>query len=256
MLLEVGVRGPEVEAWEWFLYGRGLLAKEEVNQEFDEDTKKATIAFQGFAGIGKDGRVGKITIGVAEHFGFGSIAPPEGLPARPAGLNPLSVVDRARIFGQIPFTPAPTAANPEGIYIEPGWKNANIVSVAIPALDTSRILGAPKGGVIWCHRLAQDDFKLLFDRWTGAGLVDRILSFGGTWAPRFIRGSKTVLSQHAWGSAIDLNVPWNGLGVQPAAKGSKGSLVDLIGIAAELGWFWGGWFNPRKDGMHLERTRE
>lgn len=87
-----------------------------------------------------------------------------------------------------------------------------------------------------------------------AGLGDRVLSFAGSWVPRFVRGSTTNLSNHAYGSAIDINVPWNQLSTVPALKGKRGSVRELVPIANECGLYWGGHFN-RADGMHFELAR-
>ena len=54
------------------------------------------------------------------------------------------------------------------------------------------------------------------------------------------------------GTAFDINVAWNGLGVQPALLGQKGSVRELVEIAFEHGFIWGGWFTNRPDGMHFE----
>ena len=85
-------------------------------------------------------------------------------------------------------------------------------------------------------------------------MVDRIVGWGGSFAPRFIRGSKTTLSQHAHGSAFDINVPWNGLGARGALVGEKGSVRELVLTAHRHGFYWGGWFT-RKDPMHFEVAR-
>lgn len=45
------------------------------------------------------------------------------------------------------------------------------------------------------------------------------------------------------------------LGAQPALSGQKGSVRDLVGIANEHGFYWGGHFRTRLDGMHFEVAR-
>lgn len=39
----------------------------------------------------------------------------------------------------------------------------------------------------------------MWNEWEKAGLLDRILSFGGGFEPRFVRGSTTTLSNHSFG---------------------------------------------------------
>jgi hypothetical protein len=139
----------------------------------------------------------------------------------------------------------------------------NIASVAIPQLQG--VVGAPADCRVSVHKLVVGPIRELFERWEKAGLLPLIKSWGGSWAPRFIRGSKTSLSNHAYGTAFDINVAWNGLGAVPALAGRTGSVRELVPIANELGWFWGGHFgmgaagNPgtgsRPDGMHFELAK-
>ena len=82
--------------------------------------------------------------------------------------------------------------------------------------------------------------KTLWQAWETAGLSERILTFEGSYNARFIRGSRTKLSNHPFGSAFDINARWNGLGAFPALEGQEGSVRELINIANEHGFFWGG----------------
>jgi hypothetical protein len=82
-------------------------------------------------------------------------------------------------------------------------------------------------------------------------LHTKILSYAGAFYPRYIRGSRTQLSNHSWGTAFDINVPWNGLNHTPALMGQKGCVRELVPIANEFGFYWGGHFS-RMDGMHFE----
>jgi hypothetical protein len=121
--------------------------------------------------------------------------------------------------------------------------------VQIPGLVG--IKGAPSSGKVQLHRLVAPKVIELFAVWESAGLLGTVLTWGGSFVPRFIRGSKTVLSSHAHGSAFDINAAWNGLGVVPARLGAKGSVRQLVSAANALGFYWGGHFS-RPDGMHFE----
>jgi hypothetical protein len=172
-------------------------------------------------------------------------------PPRPA-FAPLDAAGKRAAFGELTFTPAPTAGNPEAIQISPRWLEENIVVATIPQLGHVR--GAPPSGRAQFHRLVAPRVVELFARWQQAGLDGLVLTYGGSFAPRFIRGSRSVLSQHAYGSAFDINVEWNPLGAVPRLRGSKGSVRELVPIANELGFYWGGHF-ARRDGMHFEMGR-
>jgi hypothetical protein len=140
--------------------------------------------------------------------------------------------------------------NPEGITIPGDWLNKSITNVNVSQLRG--IPGFPKSGIVSIHVAISQQFLNLFKAWDDAGLTYLIVTWGGSWAPRFIRGSRTVLSNHAWATAFDINVQWNQLGIQPALRGATGSTRELVDIAYEHGFYWGGWFPQRPDGMHFE----
>lgn len=113
------------------------------------------------------------------------------------------------------------------------------------------------------HRFLQVHTRVFpaFDRVFAAihqkGLDERILSCGGTHVPRH-KGwdPKRELSSHSWGIAIDLNVAWNGYGVEPALLGRPGCLRELVEFFAAEGFAWGGHFSGKdRDGMHFELAR-
>lgn len=73
------------------------------------------------------------------------------------------------------------------------------------------------------------------------------------YAERPIRGS-TVTSNHASGTAIDLNATSHPLGTQPAANFSASEIAGIRAIVARTEGCvrWGGDYTGRKDGMHFE----
>ena len=72
------------------------------------------------------------------------------------------------------------------------------------------------------------------------------------WAKRPIRGSSTAISNHASGTAIDLNAPRHPLGKHGTF--TKKQVAAIEQILAELGGTvrWGGHYRGRKDEMHFE----
>jgi hypothetical protein len=163
-----------------------------------------------------------------------------------APFKPLvSTAERQRVFGKFDYK-----TNPDGtIKILGNWANKNIVKVHIPQLEG--VEGAPKNGVVYFHRLGAEQLKNLFEEWDAEGLIDLVLTWAGSFVPRMIRGSKTTLSNHAFGTAFDINAAWNPLGKAPAAVGKKGSVIRLVEIAHKHGFYWGANFS-RSDGMHFE----
>lgn len=167
-------------------------------------------------------------------------------------LRPLTFSERQKLLGVIEFVPAPVAGNPENIKITNGWAQANVIAVNVPQLVG--VKGASAQGSVWVHRKVAPQLLALFAAWEKAGLLKHILTWGGCYVPRLIRGSKTSLSLHAHASAFDINMEWNGLGATPAKAGTRGSVRELIPLAEAHGFYWGGNFS-RRDGMHLEICR-
>jgi hypothetical protein len=174
---------------------------------------------------------------------------PDWPPPPSFGLLP-NTAARQQTFGAFQFVHEPVAGNPENIRITDGWQQHNIVPVTIPQLIGVR--GAPRNGVVLFHRLAAKQLAAMWAAWEAAGLIDRVLVWAGSFVPRFIRGSRSELSNHAFGTAFDINVRWNGLGAQPALVGQQGCVRELVPIANEHGFYWGGHFRGRPDGMHFE----
>lgn len=209
-------------------------------------TEAAVRAYQRGHGLLDDGIVGPMT-----RSALAASPPDEDMPPLPP-FEPLrGNAERARVFGRFAFVPSPIAGMPEAIRITDTWPARQLVQVALPQLIG--VAGAPRDGVVTCHHLVADSLRDMWRAWEVAGLLPIVLSWAGLWCPRFIRGSSSVLSNHAWGTAFDVNARWNPLGAAPAAAGSKGSVRELVPIAHSHGWYWGGHF-ARPDGMHFEAT--
>lgn len=256
--LYVGQKGKDVKRWQNFLIGRGLL-KDVADGVFGPNTDAATKKFQKAEGLTADGVVGNRTIQAAMRHNFSLVddtpaaAGAAGPQPPPPSFGPLSSAARSRLFGTIAHEPAPTASNKEAIRITNGWAAQNIVSIVVPQL--AGIAGASKTGKLSFHRKAADQMLGLWSEWERRGLLPLVKTYGGSWVPRYIRGSRTTLSAHAWGTAFDINVAWNGLGAVPAARGTHGSVRELVPIANDFGFYWGGHFSSRPDGMHFEVAR-
>ena len=82
------------------------------------------------------------------------------------------------------------------------------------------------------------------------------LVWPGNWgyAERTIRGNSRTLSNHASGTAIDLNAPRHPLGVAPSRNFSSAQISRIHKILRDCNGVvrWGGDYNGRKDAMHFE----
>src|SRR5438552_2451662 len=138
-------------------------------------------------------------------------------PPKPSFAPLVSNAQREEIFGSFRYVPAPTRESPEAIHILDGWEEKNIVRVPIPQM-AKRGLGS---GMPF-HRLGVTQLQGMWDSWEKSGLLPLVLEFDGSFNARFVRGSHTVISNHGWGCAFDINYEGNELGREPAPVGVKG----------------------------------
>lgn len=260
-ILKLGMTGDDVLSWELFLRGQSCYWVE-ADGNFNDETAQATRIWKKEQGlIDEIGEVDVQTYGKAQLFGFDPGFKDDSVdetgpnwPPKP-DFSPISFQEKVSLFGQFAFKPAGTSDNPEAIIITDGWEKKNIVRVDVPILDAlDKHLGDDRFQFhAKCAEQIQNFFKAVDD----AGLTNRILTWGGSWVPRYVRGSRTNLSNHSWGTAFDINVAWNGLKIVPALKGKQGSVRELVPIAHQFGLYWGGNFSNgdkpgRLDGMHFE----
>ena len=100
--------------------------------------------------------------------------------------------------------------------------------------------------------MAAVQLQQLWSAWESEGLLNRIKTWDGSFVARFVRGSRTNLSNHSFGSAFDINEGTNAIGTTPALVGQIGCVRELVQIANANGFYWGGHYDSRKDGMHFE----
>jgi hypothetical protein len=145
------------------------------------------------------------------------------------------------------FVSAATPENREAIQILGTWEQDNIVNIEVPQL--AKITGART--TIAFNKAAADAFKAAWLEIEEQGLLDRVISWNGAFVKRTVRGTSTILSNHACGLAFDINIAANPFGASPAAAGERGSVRELVPIFAKHGFVWGGNAN-RPDGGHFE----
>ena len=253
--LRQGMQGDMVRAWQSFLTGQNLDPGG-LDGVFGDKTVAATKAFQNRHDLPADGVAGRQTLLEAMALGFELIEEPapdtsgSNFPPRPDFPPLADNAARQAVFGRFSFVSAPVPGNRENIRILGSWEQDNIVRVPIPQLRKALGPGAPS--TMRFHKLAAGQLTGLWADWDNAGLLSRILTYDGAFVARFIRGSTTTLSNHAFGTAFDINAAQNPLGARPKLVGERGSTRELVSIANKWGFYWGGHFGSRPDGMHFE----
>jgi hypothetical protein len=251
-VLKQGNIGQDVAEWQNFLHA--FFTNEEASSVceliadgfFGQETLKLTIRYQNLRNLSGDGIVGRQTLSSAIGDGLG-VLHDDNYPASSL-LKPLTLLEKHQQFGVFTYVADPVPQMLEAIKIT-GRSNFTIVRLDTPILQSINI----------SHVLVNDKCKVSFmsliNEWHKQDLLKNILSFDGMYVPRFVRGSRSTLSNHSWGTAFDINARWNPMGKVGPASGSKGSVYDLVKIANDLGWFWGGHFTARPDPMHFECTK-
>jgi hypothetical protein len=100
------------------------------------------------------------------------------------------------------------------------WVSKNIVRVNLPAL--SKATGGKFSMMMW-HKYGKDQLIRFFETLEKEKFTYAYFEFcRGFIHVMFV--SRTNLSNHSWGTAFDINVPYNGLNKIPALVGQKGSV--------------------------------
>ena len=98
--------------------------------------------------------------------------------------------------------------------------------------------------------LAVDDLKAIFAAIKAQRPAEyAMLGTAGMLCCRLVRGSKTSISNHSWGTAIDLTIEGK-LDVRGNGR-AQAALIAIAPIFNKHGWFWGATFRI-EDAMHFE----
>jgi len=248
-VLRRGDKGAPVVEWQTVLVTAGeSLSPYGADGDFGRLTEEATRRYQRARGLFPDGIVGPKTWATA-----GAVEEPsEPERVRPPFKPLYGQAAREAAWGRFEYVSEPVPGNPEAIRITDDWVRQSIMAVDVPQLRG--IAGAPRNGRAYLHKRIAPQFLALWKDWEDANLLHLVKSWAGMWVPRFIRGSRSVLSNHAFGTAFDINAPWNPLGAEPPRVGETGSVRQLVPYAWDRGFYWGGDFPNRPDGMHFEAT--
>ena len=177
--------------------------------------------------------------------------PPEPDPPKPAGIS-YRTLDKDPTHGsEFSFTwTAGTCFNSTctqknvSISKPSDWVSKNIVTVSVPELGLSGLK---------FHKLVAPQFVALFK--AAASKAIKPVKNSGTCVLRTLTNHENKLSNHAIGTAIDLNGAENPYNAQQAKRGTKGSVAEIADLCADFGIYWGGWYSKHKDAMHFEAVQ-
>lgn len=155
----------------------------------------------------------------------------------PPGIN-------AGISGARQATMLSLLGNPRAWYDQ---ECRDIANPALAALVVARPVGHLK--VRGLAPAVESLARVLDDVRQAAPALYRAIGHAGMLCARNVRGSATAISNHSWGTAIDLTIE----GVLDR-RGDDRVLDGLARLAPHFnrhGWYWGAGF-PTEDGMHFE----
>ncbi len=247
-----GVNRPDdVRLVQNLLLARGFGTFGDVDGECDEATVQAIVAFQRGYLRKPDGRIdpGGITWrNLAGTYGVRAAAPEADTSPitrtvpRPAAstINAgLSAVDNAFMLDRLG---APRASY--GTLCEPPTNERLRRNLVLDTVGPFRVTGLVPA--VLSLKAVMADIAREQPR------VYRALGTAGMLCCRLVRGSTTAISNHSWGTAIDLTLD----GVLDA-YGDDRVQVGLTLIAPIFhrhGWYWGAAFR-KEDAMHFEGSR-
>jgi D-alanyl-D-alanine carboxypeptidase/Putative peptidoglycan binding domain len=269
----------EVQRWQYFLLTHGFSQVGNIDAQFGLKTENATKFFQVQHNIAPvSGELDDVTLAAAESLGYKVVSDAyyddkltDGYPQRPNNLSSPTNADRNAGLGCFEFKQLPIAnrADQDEIVILGScdgsiddWRHSNIIDVAIPQLS----FASGASGAVTCHKIVAPHIQKLFARWAALDLLHLVRAYDGSFSPRYKRGQSPsdsghdversedvdTLSNHAFGSAFDINADDNPFKTRPALCPTRGSVRELVIPANELGFYWGGHFSAPKDGMHFE----
>lgn len=135
------------------------------------------------------------------------------------------------------------------IEIDPAWVAENIVTVKLPGVNRT----------VQVHRLARDKFIKAFTtiangtatvKGRKVTLLSLVKTFDGTWVTRHVNWNASKgLSNHSWGTAVDINASDHFRYVNPQTEPNDPNVILWQKAFGPAGFKWG---NSYADAMHYE----
>lgn len=230
-VLKIGIASPEVKKLQQKLIKDGWLkeiidGKNQADGFFGRNTHAAVVSFQRANDLVVDGIVGEITWNAVMKGVLNTEpAPTTGIPQIPSSNAEVKKIfgsTKAEIESKLAFCEVPSSLK------------------AFPFRGNTGKRG------FTCHKLLVPVFQSVFGEIVAQDLEDKIYSYEGVFNWRQIAGSSNM-SLHSYAIAIDLNYEGNELGDSTPAMDR-----NVVKIFKKHGFFWGGDYTGRKDGMHFE----
>lgn len=252
-----------------------------VNRPDDVRLVQALLLSRGFARVGDaDGICGPNTLAAITEFQSGFMRRPDGridpagsswryLAGTYAGVTPDGAAGPAPATGRAALTSTVARPDPQGL--NPGLRavsNAYMLAQLGRPRESFDQTCRPPTLPRLRRNIVRDDVgpftvvglvpavlslkAVLIDIQREQPAVYRVLGTAGMLCCRLVRGSSSSISNHSWGTAIDLTLAGE-LDVHGNERVQLG-LTLIAPIFNRHGWYWGAAFRT-EDGMHFEASR-
>lgn len=214
-----------------------------VNGTFDANTYNAVIRFQKSRGIEAIGIVGPKTKAALTAAGAGGTTVSRSGFTDTRRYPKISKVNGS--FGRFHYRELSGGR----IEIDPLWIAENIVTVKLPGLNKNvRVNKAAAGKFITAFNYIKNGTAVINGR--RVPLINLVKTMDGTFVTRHVNWNPANgLSNHSWGTAIDINAANHLRYVNPARQPNDPNVILWEKAFKPAGFRWGNSFN---DSMHYE----
>ena len=251
-VLRLGDSGPLVSELQRNLSNLGFNTYG-VDGIFGSNTYNAVTSFQRAQGISVDGIVGAQS---NTALRFALIANKTSNSSTPVsrGASTIDVKKYPKlskvngVFGQFRYRDIGGGR----IEIEPNWVAGNIVTINLPGLNRQvQVHSLAKDNFIKAFTIIQNESVIINGK--RVALLSLIKTMDGTFVPRHVGWDNSrALSNHSWGTAIDINAAGHFRYVNPVTEANNQNLIIWEKAFKPAGFSWGNSFN---DAMHYELKR-
>lgn len=239
--LSLGSRGAEVVRIQEQLNNQGYWSGA-ADGIFGPNTLQAVLSFQRSLGLSADGIVDtRMKEALASQNSNTTVS-----RSGTTDLRKYPKLSKANgPYGQFRYRELPGGR----IEVDPVWVRNNIVTIKLPGLNRN----------VQVHRLAADNFITAFTyikngtatiNGRQVPLLSLIKTMDGTFVTRHVYWNPAKgLSNHSWGTAIDINASNHLRYVNPAREPNDPNLILWEKAFKPAGFSWG---NSYSDSMHFE----
>lgn len=210
---------------------------------FGTNTYNAVVSFQKAKGLSTDGIVGINTRTALNTALLNNSTTPSSIGTDTSKYPLLSKVNGS--FGQFRYRELSGGR----IEVDPNWINQNIVTITLPGLNQQvQVNKAVKDNFIQAFTYIKNGTAVINGK--QVSLLSLVKTMDGTFVTRHVNWNPANgLSNHSWGTAIDINADGHFGYVNPVTEPNDPNVILWEKAFKPAGFSWG---NSYGDSMHFE----